>query len=204
MDVRPLAIADAYELTPVRHADDRGLFAEVFRADVMKDVLGYAPETVQVNLSVFAGAAIRRVHYAEIPPGQSKYVMVTAGRIIDFVIDLRVGSPTFGRSDSVILDAIDRRAVFVAEGLGHAFVSLADDTVVSYLVSDRYRPDREHGLNPLDAELGLVIPDDAGELLISQKDREAPGLSAALAAGRLPTWEQAQAGYAELRAAVMA
>ena len=103
-------------------------------------------------------------------------------------IDIRVGSPTFGSWDSVRLDDQDRRAIYLAEGLGHCFVALTDDATVSYLVSDVYRPDREHGINPLDPEVALEFPLDAGRTAAAQpKDTDAPGLLEARDAGLLPT-----------------
>ena len=141
---------------------------------------------------------VRGIHFADLPPGQAKYVTVTRGAVIDYVVDIRVGSPTFGQWDSVRLDTVDRRAIYLGEGLGHAFVSLEDDTTVSYLVSDTYNASREHGINPLDPDIALSFPAEAGELLLSPKDVEAPSLSTAAASGLLPTFDQARAWYASL------
>ena len=110
------------------------------------------------------------------------------GSIIDFVVDIRVGSPTFGQWESVILDSSTHDAILHEPGLGHAFVALEEGTAVSYLVTDIYRPDREHGINPMDPEIGLTFPDNL-ELTLSDKDAEAPGLATLLAAGTLTIWE---------------
>jgi dTDP-4-dehydrorhamnose 3,5-epimerase len=99
----------------------------------------------------------------------------------------------------VLLDDTDRKAIFISEGLGHCFVALTDDATVSYLVTDVYRPDREHGINPLDERIGLVIPAEAGTPLLSPKDTDAPGLDEAAAAGLLPSWDDARAFYQSLR-----
>ena len=152
----------------------------------------------QANISVSRRGTVRGIHFADIPVGQAKYVTAVHGAVLDYVIDIRVGSPTFGQWDSVLLDDKDRRAIYLAEGLGHAFVALSDDAVVSYLVSDVYRPDREHGINPLDSDVALVFPDEAGELLLSPKDTDAPSLSEAAASGLLPTWEASRGFYASL------
>jgi dTDP-4-dehydrorhamnose 3,5-epimerase len=199
VQVRPLTIPDAFEVTPVQHVDSRGLFSEVFRSDRLSDAVGHTLSPKQVNLSVSRRGVVRGIHFADVPPGQAKYVTVSSGRIVDYVVDLRTGSPTFGSWDSVILDDVDRRAVFLAEGLGHAFIAVSEEATVSYLVSDVYSPDREHGIDPLDPEIGLIFPAEAGEPLLSDKDRDAPSLSDLVAAGSLPTWEQAHARYAELR-----
>ena len=91
------------------------------------------------------------------PPSQAKYVTAVAGSLLDFIVDIRVGSPTFGQWDAVLLDTVDRRAVYLSEGLGHAFCALEDDTTVIYLCSAAYSPSREHGIHPLDPELGLGL-----------------------------------------------
>ena len=198
MQIRELSIPDAYEITPVQHADDRGLFFEFYRFDRLEEAVGHPLDLKQGNTSVSRRGSVRGIHFADIPPSQAKYVMAPRGAVLDFVIDIRVGSPTFGRWDSVLLDDTDRRAIYVAEGLGHCVVALTDDATVSYLVTDVYNPGREHGINPLDAEIALEFPVPAEELLLSPKDTEAPGLSEARDAGLLPTWDAARAFYASL------
>ncbi len=198
MRVRPLTIPDAVELSPVRHADDRGLFVELFRVDRASELLGHAFTPAQVNLSVSRRGVLRGIHYADVPLGQAKYVTVPSGRVLDFVVDLRVGSPTFGTWDSVVLDDEERRVLYLAEGLGHAFLALSDEATVCYLVSDVFRPEREHAVDPFDPQLGLEFPVPVDELVLSDKDREAPSLAAALESGALPTWDASRRRYAEL------
>jgi dTDP-4-dehydrorhamnose 3,5-epimerase len=142
---------------------------------------------------------LRGVHFALVPPGQAKYVYCPSGRVLDVIVDIRVGSPTFGVHDAVLLDSEKPRAVYLAEGLGHAFVSLADGSSVTYLVSTGYSPGREFGIDPMDPELDLPWP--AGmEFEFSAKDQAAPTLAEARDQGLLPTMEQCAARYAELRA----
>lgn len=198
MQIRELTIPDAYEITPVQHPDDRGLFFEFYRFDRLEEAVGHSLDLKQGNTSVSRRGSVRGIHFADIPPSQAKYVMAPRGAVLDFVIDIRVGSPTFGTWDSVLLDDTDRRAIYVAEGLGHCFVALTDDATVSYLVTDVYNPTREHGINPLDADIALEFPVPAEELLLSPKDTDAPGLAEAQAAGLLPTWDAARAYYASL------
>ncbi len=198
MQIRELNIPDAYEITPRQHADERGVFLEWYRFDRLEDAVGHSLNLRQGNTSVSKRGSVRGIHFADIPPSQAKYVTATRGAVLDFAIDIRVGSPTFGQWDTVLLDDVDRRAIYVAEGLGHCFVALTDDATVSYLVTDVYNPTREHGINPLDEAIGLRFPDEAGELLLSPKDTEAPSLAEAEAAGLLPTWEQAREYYASL------
>jgi dTDP-4-dehydrorhamnose 3,5-epimerase len=161
MKLRPLAIDGAWELTPIQHGDERGLFAEVFKSDLLAEAIGHRLDLAQVNLSVSAAGVLRGVHFADVPPGQAKYVTCPKGAILDVIIDIRVGSPTFGMYDTVLLDDADRRAVYLSEGLGHAFCSLADGSVATYLCSTGYNPTAEHGINPLDPELGIEWPTTA-------------------------------------------
>ena len=198
MQIRELSIPDAWEFTPTQHRDDRGVFLEYYRFEQLEQTVGHPLSLRQGNTSVSVKGVARGIHYALVPPGQAKYVTATRGAFIDFVIDLRVGSPTFGTWDSVVLDDVDRRAVYLAEGLGHAIVSLTDQSTVSYLVSEVFNPQRELGINVLDPDIALVFPPEAGELLLSPKDTEAPGLQEALAAGLLPTWQESRDLYASL------
>ena len=137
------------------------------------------------------------MHFADLPPSQAKYVTTLSGSFIDFVIDIRVGSPTFGQWDSVLLDTVDRRAIYVAEGLGHAICSLEDNSTVMYLCSATYDPVREHGINPLDPELGLAMPAGVTPVL-SARDAAAPSLSEAAAQGLLPLYDECVRYYSEL------
>lgn len=200
MQIRELTIPGSFEITPAQFTDDRGVFLEWYRSDKLEAAVGHSLDLRQANTSVSKRGVVRGIHFADIPIGQAKYVTVTAGAVIDYVIDIRVGSPTFGEWDSVRLDTTDRRAIYLAEGLGHAFVALSDEATVSYLVSDTYSPSSEHGINPLDPIVDLRFPEEAGELLLSPKDTSAPTLREAQAAGLLPTWAEAQKLYQSLDA----
>ena len=198
MQIRELSIPDSYEITPKQFADTRGVFLEWYRFDRLEETIGHRLEIAQANTSVSKRGSVRGIHFADVPPSQAKYVTAVRGAVLDYIIDIRVESPTFGQWDSVLLDDTDRRAVYIAEGLGHCFVALTDDATVSYLVTAPFNPGREHGINPLDADIGLVFPPEAGELLLSPKDTDAPGLAESAASGLLPTWAAARAFYAEL------
>ena len=192
MEVQPLSIAGAYAVTPRQFPDQRGVFLESFRGDRLAEHLGYRPDIVQSNVSVSSRGTVRGIHYTDVPPGQGKYVTVLRGSLLDYVVDIRVGSPTFGRWESVLLDTVDRRAVYLCEGLGHAFVALEDETTAMYLCTATYNPTAEHGIHPLDSDVGLVLPPGL-EPLLSPKDDAAPSLADAVASGRLPTWAGCQA-----------
>ena len=158
MEIRPLAIDGAYEITPVQHGDPRGVFLEWFKATTFREAVGRDLELAQANCSVSAAGVIRGIHFSDVPPGQAKYVICVSGAVLDVVVDVRVGSPTFGKWDSVLLDDIDRRGIFISEGLGHAFMSLAEGSTVVYLCSTPYAPGREHGVHPLDPAIGIEWP----------------------------------------------
>jgi dTDP-4-dehydrorhamnose 3,5-epimerase len=199
VNIRELKIPDSYEITPRAFPDDRGVFSESYRFDELAKASGRSIDLKQVNTSVSKKGVVRGIHFADVPPSQAKYVMAPHGAVLDFVIDIRVGSPTFGEWDAVLLDSVDRRAIFISEGLGHAFVALTDDAVVTYLVTSTFNAGAEHGIDPTDKEIGLRFPEEAGSLLLSPKDTDAPGLTEALDSGLLPTWDACQAYYATLK-----
>ncbi|GAA2395117.1 dTDP-4-dehydrorhamnose 3,5-epimerase family protein [Nonomuraea africana] len=188
--MQPLSIDGAWVFTPRIHADLRGSFLEAFRAAALPRPFGLA----QVNCSVSRAGVLRGIHFSDVPPGQAKYVMCVSGSVLDVVVDLRVGSPTFGRWEGVPLDDRTRGAVYLAEGLGHGFMALSEEATVVYLCSTPYDPAREHGVHPL--SLGIDWPDLTP--VLSEKDADAPTLEAALAAGLLPDFEACRKFYAGL------
>jgi dTDP-4-dehydrorhamnose 3,5-epimerase len=192
VQVRPLTIDGAFEITPLQHADQRGVFLEWFKAPLFEATVGHSLNVAQANCSISARGALRGIHYSDVPPGQAKYVTCVRGAAFDVVVDVRVGSPTFGCWDSVLLDDVDRRQIYLAEGLGHAFMALEDDTTVVYLCTTEYRPESEHGIDPLDADLAIHWPTTARDgspltPVLSGKDQAAPSLAEAARAGLLPT-----------------
>jgi dTDP-4-dehydrorhamnose 3,5-epimerase len=196
VQIRELAVPDAYVLDLVPHGDARGRFTEWYRADVLTEATGTALPLAQANHSVSARGALRGVHFALVPPGQAKYVYCPVGKVLDVVVDVRVGSPTFGVHDAVLLDSEQPRAVYLSEGLGHAFLSLTDASSVTYLVSTGYSPGREFGVHPMDPDLDLPWPTDM-EFELSAKDLAAPTLAQAREQGLLPTMAECTARYAE-------
>ena len=198
MQVDELTVPGAWSFTPRQFPDPRGVFLEWFKASVLQEAVGHPLAVKQANHSISAKGTLRGVHFADVPPGQAKYVYCTRGAVLDVVVDIRVGSPTFGASDAVRLDAVDRRGVYLSEGLGHAFLALTDDANVTYLCSEPYNPTGEHGIHPLDPALGLPWPDDV-EPLLSDKDAAAPTLAQAQDSGLLPSYEDCTRFYDRLR-----
>jgi dTDP-4-dehydrorhamnose 3,5-epimerase len=173
------------------------VFLESFRGDRLAEAIGHRMDVIQTNVSVSSRGTVRGVHFAQVPPSQAKYITALSGSFIDYVIDIRVGSPTFGQWQSAVLDTVERRALYLAEGLGHAICALEDDSAVMYLCSATYNPTREHAINPLDPELGLALPEGLTPVL-SAKDAAAPSLSQAAAQGLLPQYDECLRLYAEL------
>jgi dTDP-4-dehydrorhamnose 3,5-epimerase len=209
VDITPLRIEGAWSLTPTQHADDRGVFLEWFAGSEFEQVVGHPLDLRQANLSVSAAGVVRGIHFAQVPPSQAKYLTCPSGAVLDVIVDLRLGSPTYGEWDSVLLDDVDRRAVYVSEGLGHGFMSLADGSAVAYLCSAAYLPTREHGVHPLDPQLAIDWPttDRAGRPLtptLSDRDAAAPSLAEVEAAGLLATYAEAQAFRSDLQRAARA
>ena len=188
MQVSPLRFDGVWRFDPVLRPDDRGVFLESFKADVFTDTVGHPLDLAQMNVSVSKEGTIRGVHFADVPPGQAKYVQCFAGAILDIVVDIRVGSPTFGEWDAIELTADSRTGLYISEGFGHAFCALSDSATVGYLCSEGYSPQREHGIHPLDPDLALPWPASASPVL-SPKDAAAPGLHEARDSGLLPTYE---------------
>lgn len=191
MDTRALSIEGAWEFHPVLRPDERGVFLESFKADIFESAVGRPFDLRQMNISVSRRGTVRGIHYADVPPGQAKYVQCFEGKILDIVVDIRVGSPTFGQWDAAELDAESRTGLFITEGLGHAFCALTDSVTVGYLCSTPYSPTREHGVHPLDPALDLPWP-DMSEVVLSDKDKAAPLLADAAGMGMLPTMERCQ------------
>ncbi len=158
MDIRPLRISGAWEITPRQFPDGRGVFLESFRGDHLAEVVGHRLDVVQTNVSVSARGTVcagstsptcRSGRRSTSPPcpARSSTTSSTARR-----------PPTFGQWDSVLLDAVDRRAVYLSEGLGHAFCALEDGTTAHYLCSAAYNPEAEHGIDPLDPRWDSCCP----------------------------------------------
>lgn len=174
---------------PPRFDDHRGLFVAPYQEEAFVAAVGAPLRVAQSNHSVSRRGVIRGVHFADLPPGQAKYVYCPRGALLDVVVDIRIGSPTFGKHEALRLDSESYRAVYLAEGLGHAFCALTDDTVASYLCSMPYNPAVERTVSPLDPALSLPWPTDL-EPVLSEKDADAPTLAEAARAGLLPIYTE--------------
>lgn len=196
--MRALEIQGAWVMEPKVFPDERGSFHEWYRGEEFREATGYELQLAQANCSLSRRGVLRGVHFADVPPGQAKYVTCVRGAVLDVVVDLRVGSPGYGRWEAVRLYEDTRHAVFLAEGLGHAFMALTDDATVVYLCSTGYAPEREHGVHPLDPTLAIAWPEGIAPIL-SPKDEQAPTLAEAERQGLLPSYETCRAHYEWLR-----
>ena len=184
MKVTPLKIDGSWIIELKKFEDGRGFFYESFRNEIAKKYFGREFNIKQSNTSVSKKGSVRGIHYALVPPSQAKYVQCQKGSIVDYVIDIRVGSPTFSQFVEVELNSTNPQAIFIEEGLAHAFVALENNTVVTYYVSEKYNPEREKGINPFDKTLNVKWPDL--ELILSEKDTVAISLDEAKSQGLLP------------------
>ena len=194
-----LSIDGAWVYTPRIFRDDRGFFTEAYQLAEFGGDVGYDLDLRQVNASVSRPGVIRGIHFTAVPPGQAKYVFCPKGALLDVIVDVRAGSPTFGRWEAVQIDETDRRAVFLEHGLGHAIAALSPDATAVYLCSSAYAPGVDRELNPFDPDIAIDWPGD-GDKIVSDKDRSAPSLAELLAAGLLPDYAECVRYREELRA----
>lgn len=201
MKARELDISGAWEITPTLHGDSRGLFFEWLTDQEFSAFTGHRLDVRQANCSVSAAGVLRGLHFAQLPPGQAKYVTCVSGAVFDVVVDIRLGSTTFGRWTSVLLDDHDRKSVYISEGLAHGFLALQDNSTVMYLCSTEYDPQREHTICATDPTLAIDWPlVDGATASLSDRDAAAPSLDDVRASGLLPSWEETQRFIGGLRA----
>ncbi len=170
----PLTIEGAWLFESPLHEDDRGYFREWFKNSVFTETLGREFNISQSNLSCSKKGVVRGIHFSMATMGQAKWVTCVHGAMWDVVVDIRPKSPTFKRWEAIELRAKDGKSLLISEGLGHAFLSLEDDTVTSYLTSTPYSPKEEFAINPLDPEIAIKWPEV--QPLFSDKDAAAPSL----------------------------
>jgi dTDP-4-dehydrorhamnose 3,5-epimerase len=193
MTFQPMSIDGAWLFTPNTLFDSRGSFKESFRLDRIESTLGRAFSVKQINQSVSKAGVLRGIHFAKNPPGQSKYVSCVRGSVWDLIVDLRVGSPNFGKYETTLLSESNGLGVLIEKGLGHAFLALEDGATVSYLCDEYYSPENEFGVSIFDSDLNIDLEemsDEHGfaEILLSDKDKAAPTLSELKSLGVLPTY----------------
>lgn len=193
-----LPISGAWLYIPQVFGDERGSFHEWFRAEQFTEKIGWPFQVAQANLSRSARGVVRGIHLADVPPGQAKLVTCVAGSVCDVLVDLRVGSPTFGKHCAVDLTEDNNLCLFVPLGVGHGFAATSDKATLNYLVTEAYNPEKEWGIHPFDPELGIDWPVGEDQAILSAKDAAAPFLSDATVSARLPQFREVRAWEKEL------
>ncbi|MBZ3907937.1 MULTISPECIES: dTDP-4-dehydrorhamnose 3,5-epimerase family protein [Streptomyces] len=195
MRITETRVPGAYRIAPDRFTDARGTFHEGLRTDLLEQATGRPFVPRQINYSVSRRNTLRGIHSVTVPPAQAKFVTCVRGALRDIIVDLRLGSPTYGVYDTSVLDAASGLSVLVPEGVGHGFLTLTDDACICYVLSSAHVPGTQVDIDPFDPDLAL--PWDADEPpLLSEKDAGAPTAAEAAAAGLLATWDEALAAAA--------
>lgn len=169
-------IPDVVIVEPKVHGDDRGYFVETFRADKLEEFLGYKINFCQDNESKSYRGVLRGLHYQLHPAAQTKLVRVISGSVLDVAVDIRKGSPTFGKHVAVELSSENKRQLLLPRGFAHGFVVLEDDTVFAYKVDNYYSPENDRGILFSDNALGIDWKVYTEELNLSAKDKIQPKL----------------------------
>ncbi|MEU5940806.1 dTDP-4-dehydrorhamnose 3,5-epimerase [Micromonospora sp. NPDC047548] len=189
MSIEETAVSGAFRIVPERFPDHRGVSLEMFKSGALTEVIGHPFRIGQFYCSTSRRNTLRGIHSTALPPGQEKIVTCVRGAVLDVVVDLRVGSPGFGQFDVTAMDGASGVSVYLADGLGHAFLTLTDDACMAYLCSTEYVHGTMIEVNALDSALrlpwGLSEPP-----IMSAKDAAAPSLAEAQAAGLLPGYEE--------------
>lgn len=189
MKLTPLGIEGAWLAESPMLIDERGFFREWFKAEEVLTASGVEFEIQQANISQSQRGVIRGIHYSLVPQGQAKWVTCASGHVLDVIVDLRPRSATFKKVVQVDLRGEEARALLIGTGLGHGFLALEDNSVLTYLLSSPYSPQDEYEINPMDSDLNIDWPLGlVGEtgLIISYKDAQAPSLAQRMLDGKLP------------------
>ena len=161
-------------IVPKRHVDGRGWFSEIFHEKRLRD-LGITCRFVQDNQAISRRAGtLRGLHFQLPPAAQAKLVSVLRGRILDVAVDIRRGSPTFGKHVSTELSAENGRQLYIPVGFAHGYLTLEDDVVLMYKVSDYYAPAYDSGICWNDPDIAIPWPFKDTDIIASDKDRRLP------------------------------
>jgi dTDP-4-dehydrorhamnose 3,5-epimerase len=188
MSLQELSIAGAYVATHRVFPDERGLFREWFKAEEITSIDNDF-SVQQANYSKSNQWVIRGIHYSLAPQGQAKVVTCASGKIVDVLVDLRMGSPSYLKVEYLELSEDSGKVIYIPSGVGHGFIVESESAAVVYLTSSGYAPEYEKAICPTDIELGIVWPLPVGEVgIISKADTDAPTLAQAKESGTLPTF----------------
>ena len=170
-------IPDVVIIEPQVHGDERGYFVETFRQDKLEEFLGFKINFCQDNESKSSRGVLRGLHYQLHPAAQTKLVRVIQGSVLDVAVDIRKGSPTFGKHVAVELNSKNKKQLLVPRGFAHGFVVFEDDTVFAYKVDNYYSPQNDRGIAFDDKTLNIDWQIPHSELSLSAKDKVQPKLA---------------------------
>ena len=186
MKFTPLEIEGVWLVESPVFQDQRGSFREWYKSEALERLTGNKFEIAQANFSLSSKGTLRGIHYNMAPKGQAKLVTCVAGSIQDVIVDIRTNSSTYGKWIDIELASESGFALYICEGLGHAFLALQDETAIVYLVSTPYTPLVEFSINPFDEEIAVKWKRESAPLSISDRDLNAPKLSELHKLGKLP------------------
>lgn len=179
MQVRPTGIPDVVVVEPKVFGDARGYFYESFNKKQLEAALGRGVDFVQDNHSLSARGVLRGLHY-QLPKPQGKLVRVVRGEVFDVAVDLRRGSPTFGRWVGETLSAENRRQLWIPEGFGHGFLVVSDEAEFLYKTTDYWHPEHERCIRWDDPELAISWPLGGSPPVVSAKDAKGTSFRSAV------------------------
>ncbi|MAD74898.1 MAG: dTDP-4-dehydrorhamnose 3,5-epimerase [Rheinheimera sp.] len=178
MKISKLALTGALLLEHKAYSDERGYFAETYRQQQLDDAAGYSVRFIQDNEAVSQLGVLRGLHYQKPPFAQSKLVRVLQGAILDVIVDIRHGSPTFGQALATPLSADTLQQLFIPRGFAHGYLTLTSHALLQYKVDNYYSPADDCGLHYADPTLAISWPIQPSQLRLSAKDQQQPLLSA--------------------------
>jgi dTDP-4-dehydrorhamnose 3,5-epimerase len=188
MKLTELKIKGAWLAESDLHSDSRGNFSEWFKKSEIASRTGFVFEAAQANISTSHKGVLRGIHYSLADVGQAKWVTCVSGSVLDAIVDIREGSPTYGKYEIINLESKSGKSVLIGPGLGHGFIALEDSSSVAYLLSSQYSPADEYEINPFDSEIRIDWGVELAEAILSEKDKKAPSLETQKAIGKLPKY----------------
>lgn len=174
MEFKRADIPDVVEIIPSVFEDGRGYFVETFRADLLSEFIGCEINFIQDNESKSVAGVFRGLHYQVPPFAQTKLVRVIKGSVLDIAVDIRKGSPTFGRYVAVELNEHNKKQLFIPRGFAHGFVALKDDTIFAYKVDNVYNKESDMGIAYNDPFIDIQLCKLGIKIYLSEKDKRQP------------------------------
>ena len=179
MIITPCALPEVLMIQPKKLEDERGWFMESFRKDLLEDAVGHALDFCQDNLAQSSYGVIRGLHYQMPPQAQSKLVSVTQGNVLDVVVDIRKGSPHFGKHMAVELSSENQKQLFIPRGFAHGYACLSETALLAYKVGSHYNKAAEASIAFDDPQLNIDWQIPVEKQILSSKDCEHPAFEAA-------------------------